>query len=270
MRRRSSVTAWRRRGTAASPPHTSHQRLLRSDGVEVLRIVPANRNPAGAPRAVVGHRVQHVGWSVQNVTLARDEVPGFELGLDLSGQDDPPLDVVGMEVTARSSGVKRVDRGRCTVPGNDRFAPGERAVEPGHRGDGANEQDRDRRRAWPGDRPSRESTGCLEIRVPRLLPNGGDEPISALRNGFNVALRLGFTQRFSKYRNGSVEVSFFVDRVVLDFLQQPFFCDQMAGVFNEHPQKVEHPGRERDQPAIAEQPVFCEIERAPAELKRRL
>jgi hypothetical protein len=56
----------------------SNQRLLLSDGVEVLRVVPANRNPAGATRPVVRHRVQHVGWGVQNVTLARDELAHFE------------------------------------------------------------------------------------------------------------------------------------------------------------------------------------------------
>src|SRR5918995_7486950 len=83
-----------------------------SDGVEVLRVVPANRNAARAPRAMIGHCVQHVRWGVQNVPLARDEMPDFELRGDLSGQHDPPLDVIGMQMTSWNIRVDCGDRWR--------------------------------------------------------------------------------------------------------------------------------------------------------------
>src|SRR5688572_783771 len=86
--------------------------LLLSDRVEVLRVVPANGNPAGTPWAMIGHRMEHVRWGIQHIPFARDEMPCFELRGDLSSQDDPPLDVVRMQVTTWNVGVDCGDRGR--------------------------------------------------------------------------------------------------------------------------------------------------------------
>ena len=96
------------------------------------------------------------------------------------------------------------------------------------------------------------------------------KPIPAFRHGFDVPIGVGLTERFPEHRNGAVEVSLLDDRVVPDFFEQPFFFDEVSGVFNEHPQEREHPGGERDALAVAKQPVFSEIERAPAELTCRL
>jgi hypothetical protein len=104
----------------------------------------------------------------------------------------------------------------------------------------------------------------------RVRAHRGNEPVSPLWDRFDVSLGRGLSERLPQHRDAAGEIRLFNEGAGPDVFQQPILVDQVAGVFDEHPKEVEHPGRERNRLAVAKQLVFRQIQRELPELACRL